>query len=355
MVFSERVLSITQDKLLPAVVDAILNSNILTVRTMARGSKVWSGETLKKAVKVSKSTTGGSFDGVDEFNITAQSTRIRLSFEPKGFYQNVTIIGIEKAVNQTDAQVVNLVKVSLEEAKDDAMDSIGTIFYGLGTGKDFEGLGEIVDDTTDTSTYGGQSRTTYPQLNATRTASGGALTLTLMGNLMNSCSASGSERQRPTLGVTTETVWNLYEKLLTPTVAANYNALGYPQVTAMTRPGSVSRGEDALAGTQGFNAITFRGMPIVSDEKCTSQNLFFLNENYLDWYRLTSSDLQAISLGGEIVDGVYQEYKIPSPFQWTGFKVPVSQFAEAGQLIALGNLVSWNPRRHGRLTGITTS
>lgn len=353
MAFSERVQSITNQKILPNIVDAVLNSNVLFVRTMQNPLR-WSGVTLQKPIKVSKSGTGGSFAGTDVFNTAAVDDRIRLSFDPKGFYQNVTVIGLEKAVNETDTQILSLVKASMEDARDDAMDSLGTIMYGTGTGNDFLGLDAIVDDGSSAGTYGTQSRTTFTQLKGTRTASGGTLTLTLMATLMTATSAASSARQHPTLGITPFAAWNLYESLLTPTVRANYDASGYPMVSAFTRAGATAR-EGQLSGGQGFTAITYRGMPIVADEKATSQTLFFLNENYLDFYSLRDADLQDIPSVGTLIDGVYTDAPVPSVFQWTGFKPPVNQYAEAGQLIAMGNLISWQPRRQGRLTGITTA
>ena len=355
MTFTERVQSITQDKLLPGVVDIVLNSNILALRLMAGSPKMWSGETLKKPIKFEKSTTGGSFSGLDTFSTSTTDNRERLSFDPRGYYQSVVIPGIEKAVNQTDAQVLALVKTELESAQQDMVDSIGTLFYSDGTGnssKDFLGLGAIVDDGTSVSTYGGLSRTTYTGLQATVTASGGTMTLAKLATLMSNASAAGSSRERPTLIVSSQTIWDLYESLLTPTVRSNYQMNGFPRV-GMRYQGMVDARQGA-AGQQGFVAVTYRGVPWVADEKATSQIVFMLNENYLDWYTLKDSDLQSISLGSSTVEGVYAE--VPSklqPFMWTGFKTPVNQYGEVGQIIALGNLISWNPRRHAKLTGVT--
>jgi len=356
MLFNERVTTITQDKMIPAIIDGILNSNVLFMRSMLSGAKVWSGENIKKPIKISKSATGGAFSGMAVFDVSATNTRTKLQFEPKAFYQNVTIPGIEKAVNGTDAQVLSLVKVQLEEAQADAYDALGDILYGTGAGDAFEGLGNIVDDGTSIDSYGGLSRATYSQIKATKTAAaGGILTLATMATLMASVAAAGSGRQRPSLGLCDETVWNLYEKLLQPTVSANYSANGYPQVTAFTAPGQMVSNGSALAGTQGFAAVTYRGLPIVADEKANSGVLFFLNELYLNWYRLTDSGLQTIPMGGDVLDGVYKESKFKSPFQWTGWKTPTNQYGDCGQFIAMGNFIGDNPRRQGKLTSITTS
>lgn len=353
MIFNERVTSITQDQFVPTVVDQILDSNVFMARTFMRDVKRWNGETLRIPIQVSKSTSGGSFSGVDVFDTTAQNNTQRLSFEPKGYYQSIVIPGIEKAVNATTAQVLNLVKVSLEIAKNSMCDGVGTTLYGVGAGDDFEGLGNIVDDGTATSTYGTLSRTTYSVLNATNTASGGTLTLALMAGLVRGTSAASSSRQAFTMGLSNETVWDLYESLLTPTVQANYSANGYGQVTAYSKPGVTVKGEDALKGAQGFNAVSYRGRPIVADEKADAQTLFFLNENYINWYSLKDRDLNDVPAASNI-DGVYSDSKT-QPIQLKPFQMPTAQYAEVAQLIMLGNLISSQPRRQGKLTGITTA
>ena len=100
-------------------------------------------------------------------------------------------------------------------------------------------------------------------------------------------------------------------------------------------------------------AISFRGIPHIADEKSTSQTLWAVNENYLEWYGLKDRDLKSISLG-KTIEGVYSE--VPSEdtgFQWSGWLTPTNQYSQIAHIYLLGNLVTFQPRRHGRLTGIT--
>jgi len=354
MEFTDRVKSLTQDKLLPKVVDNILDGNLLALRLIGNAKK-WSGVNLKRPVKYRKSETGGSFAGLDPFDTSTSSTRKIPSYDLRGYYQSVAIPGIEKAVNATDSRVMDLVKVEIESAQDDMLDGIGDVIYGDGTGnanKDFLGIGAIVDDSTDVDTLAGITRSTDTWWKAIRTASGGTLDLTKMATLVSDTAGGSSLKQRPSMMICDKTVWDHYESLLSATVRANYEAYGYPVVTRMSR-GAV-RQSKALAGKAGFAALSFRGIPVVADDKATAQTLFALNENYIDWYGCKSPDLTPISLGAGQIDGIYAD--VPSKnhgFGWTGFKVPTNQFGEVGQIILLGNLVTWQPRRHGKLTGIT--
>ena len=354
--FGERVLSLTQDKLVPKVVDNIINSSVLASRVM-RNAKAWSGETLRRPIKVTNSGLGGSFFGLDTFSTSTSDTTVRLGYDIRAFEQPVVIPGIERSVNSvSETQVVDLVKFKLEEAQLEAADAIGTILYGDGTGnssKDFLGLGAIVDDGTDVATIGGLSRTTFPVLNATRTGSGGTLSLAIMATLHSAISAGSTPGHGPTLLISDETVWDFYETLLTPTVRETYTMFG-PPTTGNAGGIQPSKGLEATAG---FVALSYKGLPYVKDEKATSQTMYMLNENYLDWYglRATADDYQPVNLGTSTLDSVYNQPPMSQfhGFNWSGLQLPTNQFGQVGHLIVLGNLISWQPRRHGRLTGIT--
>jgi hypothetical protein len=267
----------------------------------------------------------------------------------------VSVAGGEASLNKTDGEVLDLIKITLEEASNAAMDSIGTQLYGTGTGDDFLGLGAIIDDGTATSTYAGLTRTTYTQLNSTLVAaSAGALTFANMASVMRGASAASSKRSRPSIIVTTETVWDLLESLYTPTIQSNYDSLSRVQISTYSKPGVAYKDQDSLKGQYGFEALYWRGIPIVADEKADSGVMFFVNEEYLHWYSLEGVDLQSYKVAKNQVDSVSTEYAQNYPIQWSGFDKPTNQYAKIGQFIALGNLISGQTRRHGKYTGITT-
>ena len=358
MTFSERVLSLTQDYLLPKVADNVLNSNVLLLRLMG-SAKEGKGESIKKAIKYANSGQASSFAGMDTFTPAALNTKVRLSYDMRGVRQPIAISGMEAVANAvSETQVTDLVKEALEETQQELVDSLGSIIYSDGTGnsnKDPLGLRAIVDDGTDVSTIGGLSRTTYPVLNAYRAAaSGGALSLSNLATMFTNVS-SGTGMTTPTMIVSNETVWDLYETLLTPMVRENYTMFGYYQVGAN---GGATR-QQGLVGTQGFVALTYKGIPWARDEKATTQRAYMLNENWLDWYGWDARGMfgyNAIKLGNSTIDGVYAEspFSSFSGFNWSGFRAPDNAFGGIADVIILGNLTSWQPRRQGVLTGITT-
>jgi len=355
MTFTNRVTTITQDTILPKVFDNILSDNFAAFRFISNGSK-WSGETLKRPVKLVKSTLGGSFSGLDTHSTATVESRRTMSFNLKAYEIPVAIAGLDRLVNATEAQVIDLVKAEMESAAQDAMDDIADAFYGDGTGnssKDFEGLQNLVDDGTTASTIGGLSRTTWTSLAGTRTASGGAMTLTKLGALYIAVAGGSAQRQKPTIISSDETVWNLYEALLSPTVQAGYQMNGYPMVTRRSR-GAIAAGE--FKGGMGFTSLIYRGVPWVADEKDSNgQTVWMLNENYLDWYGLKDPEMTSVSFGNTH-EGTYNEAPTNNTgLQISNFLKPVNQYGEIGHIYLFGNLVTFQPRRHGRLTGVTSS
>lgn len=355
MALSNRVISITEESYVPASIDGILNSNVFTSRLFMREQKTWSGRQIMIPLQFARPTSGGSFSGVGSFDTALQDTRTRQTFSHAQYYQNVSVGGGEASLNKTDGEVLDLIYITLQEAQNSMLDGVGTQVYGPGVGDDILGLGAIVDDGTSTSTYAGLTRTTYPQLNSTLVAAtAGALTFTNMATVMRGASAAGAKRQRPSIVVTTETVWDLLESLFTPTITSNYDSLSRVQVSTYSKPGAVFKDSESLKGHYGYEALYWRGIPIVADEKADSGTMFFLNEEYLHWYNLTGVGLTQYKVPKVQVDGVYSEYQQNYPIQWSGFDKPYNQYAQIGQFIMLGNVISGQTRRHGKYTSITT-
>lgn len=347
MVFDANMKAMTESHLLPKVIDTVNGANVVTLRFLSK-MQSWRGETLDKTIKISSAGNGGSFSGMDKFNTNATDTHVRAYFDPRGYEQPVVIPGIEADVNAVSNRSVDLVANAIEEAANEAADSIGTMLYGLGTGndsKDFLGFAAGIDDGGEVATYGGLSRSTYSTWAANETDVGGALTLDAMGTMYDSCKA-GSDK--PTLILTTEAIWSDYESLAQPYIGINQD--GYRQVTkdGMNR--------NALAGELGFDALTFRGTPVVADEKATSGCMWFINEKYYAFYGLPTSraGYSQIKMPGNTVEGVYSNESARSlGFAWSGFLTPVDQYAEIGHIILLGNFVTFFPKRHGVLNTIS--
>ena len=346
--YGQRVQTTVQTSYLPYVVDTVLNSNVFFQR-IVRSSKQWSGRTKRVPVKVSKNTTGTSFRGYDSFSTSATDNRQFMEFTPSFYQITVSLPGDELSVADTDDKVLDLMKLTIQSDTEDMSDNLGDLIYADGTGnssKDPLGLAAVVDDGTSVSVIGGLSRSTFTTLQSTVTASSGIIALSKLDTLWNAV-VSGS--QKPSIGLTTEAVFAFYGQLLRPQERIVKNMGTTKNITGGTGFADQTTG--------GMSGLDFNGVGLIGDEKCTSGALVFLNENYVDWYALP------YNLGGTAAKPVAyksqikgNDYNAPIGlgFSWSDWIVPASQGAVFGHIYFGGQLITTNPKRHGKLTGITS-
>jgi hypothetical protein len=359
IVFTDRVAAITYQEILPSIVDQINNSNILMAKVLSKPG-TWKGVTENQPITIANSTTGGSFSGMDNFPTGATNNTRVMTWYVAAYEQSVVVPGIEKAVNgNSDKQVLRLLASRMDEAKVSAMQSIGQQFYAFGSGKDFDGLGLIVDAGANSASYAGITRSTNAYINGDVTpVTNGAVSLDYASSEFDNVSAAGSQMESPTLGLTTKAGWTFFEGLMQPMVSGRYETIGirgYDRVDGGTPPGGVSRPSDKLTGFGGFNALVYRGRPLVADDNATSGTFFWVNEYYLEFKRLVDSSLQQIASTVEVTEGFYKNVPMPSAFQFRELMSPVNQYGEVGLLMLMGNLLHKQPRRNGKLTGILSN
>lgn len=343
-----RLNTLTNTYLLPKVVDSVLRENPLTRKILSEPEK-WRGEYIKKSVKVIKNTNGTSFAGFQTLPSQAVNTRQYLLFPAKFYEIDVTVPLTDLAVNLTDDEkVLDLAEAEMTSSAEDMADDIGNIFYKDGTGNgslDFNGLTNIVDDTTNSAaTYGGLSRSTYTTLKSTVTASTGSLTLVKLATLYN---AITDGTIMPSMGITDRPTFALYEQLIEP---KNRLYITVPEV----RNGN----KEGLAGTAGFTTLTYKGIGIIPDRKCVNAGvggaLYFLREEDLEFRAIEKMpEMEPVKfIEKDFQDNDYENVK-GLGFHWTGWVKPVNQLAYVGRVVLGGEFWSMNPRRHGVLTGIT--
>jgi hypothetical protein len=207
----------------------------------------------------------------------------------------------------------------MEEAKESLKDKYNTQLYSDGTGnssKDLTGLHAAIDDGTNVATYAGIDRSTYTWWKANYTASVGSLMLSDLATMFDSCK---SGQKSPTIMATTETIWSAYEALLQPQVRMTAQANGY------------------VTGDGGMKALSFRAAPMIADEYCTSGQIFFLNENTLNLYYMKHPKFPTDSRG----------------FAVSKMREPINQDGEVGYIFNYSQLVCDEPRKNGRLVGVT--
>lgn len=353
---SNRVQSTTERKLHAKVVDNVLNSRTYWSRLNGMG-KPFSGKVFDYTIKITDSGQGEFYSGLEALSTAASDTTLELSYAHTAFAQPVVSIMLESFANAGSEGTIDLDVFKQEEAVAEAVQALGTAVYEGGTGKQFNGLANIVDDATTYSTIGGQSRSTYPMLNAQVNASGGTLTLAKLATLDDDCSAAGIDSESPNINLTTKIVWSLYEELLAPQVQASYASVGYDRLPL--RGNSIVKSAD-LKGAAGFTVLSYRGNPVLKDDACTAGVWFMLNERYLEWRGRTivpakyRGQLTAVSLGTpSTIEGVAAA---PSKYHGWFFqlmRMMPNQAGMIGRYHVIGQVCCSQPRTQGKLTGIT--
>lgn len=329
------VTSITKQQFFPTVVQNFYEGNALFMRLKEKTKPWTSGYQLVIPTEIAGRTQLGSYSGADTFGTAQEDVRKQFTINPSQYYANLTITGIQAAANKGKEAIVDLMTEEFRSVGEALNDKMGTDLYLDGTGnsnKNLTGLVAHVDDGTNVATYQNLSRSTYTTLKSTVSTQSGALGLD---DLATSFDAAQVGSDAPTLGLTTPAVFSIYEALLTAN--SRYNIVQNSQRFTLTAAGIQNAGINANAG---FTGLMFRGMPIISDDKCTSGNMYMLNEKYLSLYEMTPDSA--------FVSGTKQG------FGWTGWKKPTNQDVIVSQLLWYGQLVGTQPRKHSRRTAITS-
>ena len=300
-------------KYLPKLIEQIFIGNaLLTKITSKRQVTFNSGLKIAQPVVYGR-LAGGSFKGLDPFDISYKETATYAEWDWKSVYCNVTIPGDDMAKAEGDEKIVGIVQSKMETATMSMHEDISTMFFADGTGnasKDMDGLKNAVDNGTLYGTYGGiaSRATTNNWWAAQMDTTGGALTLDAINTMIGLCTVAN---KKPDLIITTQT---LYDKAW---------ARVQPQQRFLD-------GKSALANV-GFSGINFNGhADMIVDNHCPTGYMYFLNTEY--WHFVINSNRN---------------------FYWTGEKTPTDQDAYVRQLILMANLICTQPRVQGVLTGLT--
>lgn len=308
---------------------------------MLSKTKKFDAATQDFPIKFQVGTAIRSFIGFDTLPTDFTDTRVLLKYNPRFTAANVALAGTDLVANNTMRKVLDLTKVEMQSRAQDLADGVGSMLWSNGTGnnsKDFLGLGAIVDDGTSVSTIGGLSRSTYTTLQSTVTAAT-TLSIATMRTLFNAISDASVV---PTRAYTDYPTWALYEQLLVPQEKI------FKEVNIVPN----------YKGYEGFQGLMFAGLEIVPDRKATTGNMVFLNENFLDFYGLdveldAFEGAKKVDVSGKLFTGNSYNEVSNLGFYWTGFIKTNNQFAFNSFIILGGNLCTDNPRRHGKLTGVT--
>lgn len=334
------VTTTTNQYLAPFWTDLVLRDNYFFGKMMSK-TKKWDGSQMIFPVKTQKGVASVAFNGFDLLPITQQPVAVNMTFNPSFIATNVALAGTDLSINETPMQTLKLMKVTMESRAQDASDDIGNFLQSDGTqfgGKAPNGLANTIDNGTVAATYGGLSRSTYTNLNATVTASGGTISLVKTRTLWNAISDGPVI---PDFIITDYTTWGFFEQLQTSYQRNNMDFGPRDRITSQV---------------SGYTEQRWDGMIIARDKKVTTGYFYMLNLSILEWYALKWWKGERVSpKARDIHNNVYDDksYAPGDTFTWTGMIESYNQGAVNGFMIVGGQLICLAPFRNGVLTGIT--
>lgn len=265
------------------------------------------GTSIVEHLLYEKNTAGKWYSGYETLDVTPQEGMRPAEFLWRQCAYSISISRLEERQNAGKSRMIGLLQSKTFQAEQSIKDAIASaLFAATRASKAINTLATLVDSS---GTIGGIPRGTYSWWQSTETASGSFASqgISDMRTLYNTISSSGG-KEHPDFIMTTQSVFEYYENSLQPQV--RYQSM-----------------ETADAG---FETLKFKGADIAYDQYATSGVVYMLNSKF-------------ISL---VIDKA-------TDFITTPFVRPANQDAKTAQILFMGNVTINNPRRHGKLTGVS--
>jgi hypothetical protein len=296
--------AITQKYFVPKLVDNIFKANPLLNRAKNKWmEKIDGGTQIVVPVAYATTTAAGWYTGSDSLSTTANDQIDNAVFDWAFAYANITVTRTDELKNSGKEQVINFVKSKVQLAEKTLASSIGDALHnGASASNQIVGLETAISSS---RTYGNILDTTYSWWAAQVDSTTTTITLPAIRALMGKATQGND---RPTVAVTTQTIYNSIWGLLQPQ----------------------QRYMDSDSADAGFQSLMFEGKPIIVDNHADTGYLFLINEDYIHLY-------------------VHKDEN----FRFEPFIKPLNQNASSAKIYWAGALCVDNPRMMGVLSAIT--
>lgn len=222
------------------------------------------GTTLRVPLNNAASNTSW-FQNDDTFDVSNVDVMDAAEYSWRNITAPIVITLDDELANTGKEQVIDLLTAKVEVAKNTISDAINSaLFSGVAASKQIDGLDTLIG----TGTVGGIAGATYTAWNSYVESTATALTIAQMKVARNTLN-QGKGGSPVKFIVTTQTLFEKYESLLTPTYQMN------PLVLSK---------EAKRLGDVGFTALEYAGIPVVFDNDATSGVMYFVNTENLKLY-----------------------------------------------------------------------
>jgi hypothetical protein len=290
-----------------------LLENLREGRSFRKGA----GDPITGTIEYAVNTTVKSMSELEPLTVERVDVFDRWEAQWKFVGGVLVMSDFERGITSGGAGKFDLYAAKLDNLKRSFERQINSDLYSDGTGnggKQATGLQAIVSASPTTGTLEGINRAVFSfwrnqQQSGAHSSTAFDNLLAAMRKVYNSCS-NGPGQQTPEFAVTTQTVFEGFEGLLTP-------------LERYTRSSANDTGVTGFKGTQ----LMFKDIPLAYDADCPANTLYILNRRNL------------------FIRYLYWMKAFP-PQQ------PVNQFADVVKILTVYQLCTDNPRRLGVVTNI---
>lgn len=249
------------------IADNITNHNALLRQVNRKGNKrIATGRGIVQELEYAQNSTVMYYSGAETLDISPTETFTAAEYSYKQLAGNVTITGLEEIQNSGKEAIHNLLKSRIRNLEKSMQNTIATGLYANGTGsssKEIGGLQLLVADVP-TNTVGGISGTAYTWWKnyvydfSDLAVTASATTIQHAMNLAWINTVRGSDK--PDIITADANYYLFYLESLTP----NQRFM-----------------DDKGAGVGFTNLVYQANVPVIYDDQCPSNHMYFLNTDYI--------------------------------------------------------------------------
>ena len=265
----ETVLHSTLDKSRKKLFFASLKSNALMAWAFAKNRVEMEdgGRNIQNPITLGRNGNVSSYSYFNALPVAQTSEFDTVEYAWSRVAGSVIISDQEQDENQGAQQIFKLLKAKMDVLEESIKEKFGEYLYGSGTGDDPNGLANLVPDDPTTGTLGGLSRVTESQWRTSSyDFSAAALDSTTIEEAMDDVMLDITLRkEKPDIILMGRNLFRIYRQAVRDKVSLPLTDLANGQ-----------RMVDL-----GFGGMSHGKVPIVYDEDCGVNKMYFINSRYL--------------------------------------------------------------------------
>jgi len=332
--------ALVQDNYIPVWINNIFDSNVFTPRALGKAQKESTTKLIHIPIQYKKNTANGSIGRLGIMNLDVPEVGTAATWNPITLYQTLSLAWEDFIEYNSELAVKNGVSAFMKNAEESFKEMVSAKMFQLNAAQsstDFDGLDTLISDAVD---CGNLSYSTNSWWNSQRLTSSdfGSTAISTEAVLVDPSSAGFIEKilrklysltlyggSAPTVFVTSKYLFDLLDQVVSDSV---------------NRPISVKKSGSAVErmGYMGFDAMQFRGVPIISDAQLytsqasdTAGRIYAIDEETLKFY---------VNSAGNMA--------------YTPFKEPVDQNAMTAKILWRGANTVSQRRKQGVVTGLAS-